>query len=39
MSGLAFFDTHVLVYADDASSPHKTGRSRSLRTIFAAGRL
>ena len=27
MSGLAFFDTNVLMYADDASSPGKQGRS------------
>jgi predicted nucleic acid-binding protein len=27
MSGLAFFDTNVLVYADDASSPDKQDRS------------
>ncbi|MBZ5723959.1 MAG: PIN domain-containing protein [Acidobacteriia bacterium] len=26
MNGLAFFDTNVLVYADDASSPEKQGR-------------
>jgi len=30
MSGLAFFDTNVLVYADDASSPEKQDRSITL---------
>jgi predicted nucleic acid-binding protein len=30
MSGLAFFDTNVLVYADDASSPEKQERSIAL---------
>ena len=30
MSGLAFFDTNVLVYADDASSPQKQDRSIAL---------
>jgi len=30
MDGLAFFDTNVLVYADDASSPEKQERSIAL---------
>jgi predicted nucleic acid-binding protein len=30
MNGLAFFDTNVLVYADDASSPEKQDRSIAL---------
>ena len=30
MSGLAFFDTNVLVYADDASSPEKQDRAIKL---------
>jgi predicted nucleic acid-binding protein len=30
MSGLAFFDTNVLVYADDASTPEKQDRSIAL---------
>jgi predicted nucleic acid-binding protein len=30
MNGLAFFDTNVLVYADDASSPKKQGRAIAL---------
>ena len=30
MSGLAFFDTNVLVYADDADSPAKQKRAVSL---------
>ncbi|MGC9969163.1 MAG: PIN domain-containing protein [Bryobacteraceae bacterium] len=30
MSGLAFFDTNVLVYADDASSPEKQNRAIAL---------
>ena len=30
MSGLAFFDTHVLVYAEDASMPAKQERAASL---------
>jgi predicted nucleic acid-binding protein len=31
MNGLAFFDTNILVYADDASEPKK--QSRALRLI------
>jgi predicted nucleic acid-binding protein len=30
MNGLAFFDTSVLVYADDASSPEKQNRAIAL---------
>src|SRR5580693_3138164 len=30
MSGLAFFDTNVLIYADDASAPEKRERAISL---------
>jgi len=30
MNGLAFFDTNVLVYADDASSPEKQDRAIAL---------
>jgi predicted nucleic acid-binding protein len=30
MNGLAFFDTNVLVYADDASSPEKQNRAIAL---------
>jgi predicted nucleic acid-binding protein len=30
MAGLAFFDTNVLIYADDASSPAKQARAISL---------
>jgi predicted nucleic acid-binding protein len=30
MNGLAFFDTNVLVYADDASAPKKQSRSIKL---------
>lgn len=30
MSGLAFFDTNILVYADDASAPQKQERAISL---------
>jgi predicted nucleic acid-binding protein len=30
MSGLAFFDTNVLVYADDTSSPEKQSRAIGL---------
>jgi predicted nucleic acid-binding protein len=30
MSGLAFFDTNVLIYADDASAPRKQERAISL---------
>jgi predicted nucleic acid-binding protein len=30
MNGLAFFDTNVLVYADDTSSPEKQDRSIAL---------
>jgi predicted nucleic acid-binding protein len=30
MNGLAFFDTNVLVYADDISSPEKRGRAIAL---------
>ena len=30
MSGLAFFDTNVLIYADDASTPRKQERAISL---------
>lgn len=30
MNGLAFFDTNVLVYADDASSPERQDRAISL---------
>jgi predicted nucleic acid-binding protein len=30
MSGLAFFDTNVLVYADDASAPKKRDRATAL---------
>jgi predicted nucleic acid-binding protein len=30
MNGLAFFDTNVLVYADDASAPEKRERAISL---------
>jgi len=30
MNGLAFFDTNVLVYADDASSPEKRERAIAL---------
>jgi predicted nucleic acid-binding protein len=30
MSGLAFFDTNVLIYADDASAPQKQERAISL---------
>jgi predicted nucleic acid-binding protein len=32
MSGLAFFDTNVLIYADDASSPEKQERAIALFT-------
>ena len=32
MTGLAFFDTNVLVYADDASSPEKQKRATALVT-------
>jgi predicted nucleic acid-binding protein len=32
MSGLAFFDTNVLVYADDTSSPRKQDRAIALFT-------
>lgn len=31
MNGLAFFDTNILVYADDASSPDK--QARAIRVI------
>lgn len=31
MTGLAFFDTNILVYADDASAPQK--QSRAIRLI------
>jgi len=30
MSGLAFFDTNVLIYADDVSSPEKQNRAIAL---------
>jgi predicted nucleic acid-binding protein len=30
MSGLAFFDTNILIYADDASAPEKRERAISL---------
>ena len=30
MSGLAFFDTNVLVYADDASAPKKRQQAAAL---------
>ena len=30
MTGLAFFDTNILIYADDASAPAKQGRAISL---------
>src|SRR6266498_1613187 len=30
MNGLAFFDTNILVYADDASSPEKQDRAIAL---------
>jgi predicted nucleic acid-binding protein len=30
MNGLAFFDTNILVYADDASSPEKQDRAITL---------
>lgn len=30
MSGLVFFDTNVLIYADDASSPEKQSRAIAL---------
>ncbi len=30
MSGLAFFDTNVLIYADNVSSPEKRGRAIEL---------
>ncbi|HTW64665.1 MAG TPA: PIN domain-containing protein [Bryobacteraceae bacterium] len=32
MNGLAFFDTNVLLYADDASSPNKQERAIALFT-------
>ena len=30
MNGLAFFDTNILIYADDDSSPHKQSQSIQL---------
>ena len=34
MSGLAFFDNNVLIYADDASSPRKQARAIELVTDY-----
>jgi predicted nucleic acid-binding protein len=34
MKGLAFFDTNILVYADDASSPQKQTRAIALVTEY-----
>jgi predicted nucleic acid-binding protein len=33
MNGLAFFDTSVLIYADDASAPRKQSRAISLQMM------
>lgn len=30
MNGLAFFDTNILIYADDSSSPHKQSQAIQL---------
>jgi predicted nucleic acid-binding protein len=32
MNGLAFFDTNILIYADDSSSPHKQSQAIQLIT-------
>jgi predicted nucleic acid-binding protein len=37
MNGLAFFDTNILIYADDASSPDK--QARAIRVITDRQRL
>ena len=34
MKGLAFFDTNIFVYADDASVPHKQARAIQLITDY-----
>ena len=34
MNGLAFFDTNILIYADDASAPTKQARAIQLVTDF-----
>jgi len=34
MNGLAFFDTNILIYADDASAPGKQARAIQLVTDF-----
>lgn len=34
MNGLAFFDTNILIYADDASAPAKQARAIQLVTDF-----